>query len=205
MTSMGTIQRGRFDGWRVFGLSTVGVGVMAVVILALVGADTDGYRMIIRATARTSLVLFLAAFVATSALALWPGEPARWLARNRRYLGLSFAMSHGVHLAAIVTLARTDPETFDSLADASSFVGGGLGYLVIAVLTAASFDTIVDRLGPARWQLIQTVGSWFIWVLFTVSNGGRIPENLWYALPTAALLAALIMKIAARGRPVAAV
>ncbi|MFI8975810.1 hypothetical protein ACIGO9_23180 [Nocardia asteroides] len=147
----------------------------------------------------------MGAFVATSALALWPGEPARWLARNRRYLGLSFAMSHGVHLAVIVTLARTDPETFDSLADASSFVGGGLGYLVIAVLTAASFDTIVDRLGPARWQLIQRVGSWFIWVLFTVSNGGRIPENLWYALPTAALLVALIVKIAARGRPVPAV
>ncbi|MFI5500572.1 hypothetical protein ACIA5E_16060 [Nocardia asteroides] len=57
----------------------------------------------------------MGAFVATSVLALWPGEPARWLARNRRYLGLSFAMSHGVHLAAIVTLARTDPETFDSL------------------------------------------------------------------------------------------
>ncbi|MFD5179984.1 hypothetical protein ACFWM1_29535 [Nocardia sp. NPDC058379] len=204
MTSVSTVQPGRFERWRVFGAMTVAVGAMALVILASVGVDTDGYRMIIRATARTSLALFLSAFVASSLLALRPGEPTRWLARNRRYLGLSFAMSHGLHLAAIITLATTDPSTFATLTDAGSIIGGGLGYVAIAILTVTSFDRIVAGLGAARWQLIQTVGSWFLWLLFLVTNGGRIPENAWYAVPTALVLLAAALRVVARTRGVAA-
>lgn len=193
-----TIGQGRFEGWRVFAVLSTAVVVMALVILALIGTDTDGYRMVIRATARTSLVLFLAAFTATAVHRLWPGDRTAWTLRNRRYLALSFAASHGVHLIAIALLAGTDADTFAALTGIGSFVGGGLGYLVILTLVATSFDRVVAVIGPGRWRPIEVGGTWFIWVLFTLSNGGRIAANVWYAIPTAALVGAVIVKVAAR-------
>lgn len=198
----GTVEQPAESGWgagvRLFGLLTAALVAMTVVILASVGWDTDGYRMLIRATARTSLALFLSAFLATALLSLRPNAPTRWLHRNRRTLGLSFAVSHGIHLAAIITLATTDPTTFWTLASAASVVIGGTGYLVIVMLVATSFDRIGTRIGARRWQLMRTAGAWFIWSLFILINGIRIPRNGWYAVPVAVLLAALAVRTAAR-------
>ncbi len=61
------------------------------------GFEVDGVRMVIRFTARTSLVLFCLAFSAAALARLWPNASTRWLRRNRRYLGVSFAASHAIH------------------------------------------------------------------------------------------------------------
>ncbi|MFC6013176.1 hypothetical protein [Nocardia lasii] len=189
------------EGLRLFGLLTIGLVAMALVILASAGWDTDGYRMVIRATARTSLTLFLSAFLATALLRLRPSAPTRWLHRNRRHLGLAFAVSHGVHLAAIITLATTDPTIFWTLASAASIIIGGAGYLVIALLVATSFDRISTWLGARHWQQVTTVGAWFIWSLFVLINGIRIPRNGWYLVPVAILVASLVVRVKTRKVP----
>lgn len=191
---------GRFVGWRIFWVATLALGSMALVSLASQGWGTDGYRLAIRATARTSLALFLAAFLASALVTFWLGGVTRWLRSNHRYLGLSFAMSHAIHLAAIVALARTDPGTFWTLANTASVVSGSAGYAVIAVLAATSFDRIVAWLGARTWQRVHTLGSWFIWISFVFSNAKRVPANGWYAVPVAILLAALALKLAAKRR-----
>ncbi|MGW6421778.1 hypothetical protein ACWF82_03795 [Nocardia sp. NPDC055053] len=43
--------------------------------------------------------------------------------------------------------------------DASSFIGGGIGYVVIAILTITSFDRVIAQLGPTLWHRVQTAGS----------------------------------------------
>jgi methionine sulfoxide reductase heme-binding subunit len=188
------------DGPRIFWIATLMLGAMAVFYLTSLGWGTEGYRMVIRATARTSLALFLAAFLASALVAFWPGTLAYWLRRNRRYFGLSFAMSHGIHLAAIVTLARTDPETFWTLTNRASVISGSTGYLAIAILTATSFDKMVAWLGPKLWQRFHSFGAWFIWISFVFTNGKRIPTSGWYALPVMILVAALVLKLAAMRR-----
>ncbi len=188
---------GRFEGWSLFWAMTVALGAMALFFLATSGWGTEGYRLVIRATARTSLALFLAAFLASALVALWPGEPTRWLRRNRRYLGLSFAMSHGIHLVAIVTLALTDPAIFWTLSNKGSIIAGSSGYFFIALLAATSFDRMVAWLGSKLWQRIHTAGIWFIWISFVFTNGKRIPVSGWYAFPVAILLAAFVVRLAA--------
>ncbi|MGX1805728.1 hypothetical protein ACWIGI_08440 [Nocardia sp. NPDC055321] len=189
------------EGGRLFGLLSVALLAMSLVILAGVGWEADGYRMVIRATARTSLTLFLSAFLATALLTLWPSAATYWLHRNKRQLGLSFAVSHGIHLAAIITLATADPTTFWTLASAASVIIGGTGYLIIALLVATSFDRIGTWLGARRWQQVRTIGAWFIWSLFVLINGIRIPRNSWYALPVAILLAAFVVRVVTRKVP----
>lgn len=186
------------EGWRLFWVATILLCVMAGAFLAAEGVGTEGYRLAIRATARTSLMFFLAAFIASTMVRLAPSPFSSWLKRNRRYLGLSFAMSHFVHLCAILALATFDPATFATLSTKASIIAGSTGYIAIALLAATSFNRMVSWLGVNLWQSIHTAGSWFIWVSFVFTNGKRIPVSLWYALPVAVLFVALAAKIYAK-------
>ena len=87
--------------------------------------------MMIRFTARSSLVLFCLAFGAAALARLWPNAWTRWLRRNRRALGVSFAASHGLHAAAIVGFAAMDQAGFAAATSPASYVFGGLGYALL--------------------------------------------------------------------------
>lgn len=188
----------RFQGWSVFWTITAILGAMAAFTLFGLGWTTEGYRLVIRETARTSLALFLMAFLASTLAVRWPGGWSRWLRANRCHVGLSFAMSHAIHLAAIVALARTDPGTFAMLSTRGSIVAGSSGYLAIALLASTSFDRAVAWLGLRLWKRVHTIGVWYIWVSFVFTNGKRIPVSGWYALPVLLLVAAAMLKVSAR-------
>ena len=196
-TTATTATKGWAEGWGLFWTLTVALAAMALGFLFVLGWDTDGYRMVIRATARTSLVLFLAAFAASAAFKLWPGPFTRWLRRNRRQLGLGFAMSHFIHALVIIALWKTDPGTFWVLTNPKSIVTGGTAYVFIALLAATSFDRMVKALGPKAWGRLHWLGAWFIAISFINANGKRIPLNALYALPVALVLAVIILRIAA--------
>ena len=189
------LSRSILNGWPLFWLFSGLLLAMSAASLAIDGVDTDGFRLVIRTTARTSLALFLMAFVASSVLARWPGPASRWLVRNRRAFGLGFVMSHALHLLAIVTFARTDWETFWSLSSTGAIVAGSIAYIVIGLLAATSFDEMIRWLGIARWKRLHRFGLWFIWLFFVFTNGKRIPGSSWYAVPVALLLGAMIFRV----------
>jgi hypothetical protein len=86
-----------FQGWQIVGWSALAIAIAVGSIFAVHGIDEAGVRVAIRATARTSCILFLCAFVASSLRRYWPSKPSGWLVKNRRYLGVSLAVSHGFH------------------------------------------------------------------------------------------------------------
>jgi methionine sulfoxide reductase heme-binding subunit len=159
-----------------------------------------GLRALIRATARSSLALFLPAFSASSLRRLWRGDLSAWLLRNRRQIGVSFAVSHAVHLAAILALAARFPATFQP--GAVTVVGGGLGYVFVAAMAATSSDAAVRRLGARRWKLLHRIGLWWLFVIFASSYLAAPFFDVRYAPAGLAVLAALGIRIAAavRGR-----
>ena len=126
----------------------------------------------------------------------WTDLPlTRWMMRNRRWLGLSFALSHFVHLAAILMLGRIAP---DFEIEAMTIVFGGLAYVFIAALAATSFDGAVTMLGKRRWQLLHKTGMYYIWFIFAQSYTPRAFMSAAY-IPAAALLFGVIaLRIAAR-------
>lgn len=189
--------RGWAEGWGLFWTLTVALAAMSLGFLFAIGWDTDGYRMVIRATARTSLVLFLAAFAASAAFKLWPGPVTNWLRRNRRQLGLGFAMSHFIHALAIIALWKTDPGTFWMLTNSKSIATGGTAYVFIALLAATSFDRMVKALGPKAWGRLHWWGVWIVALSFIFTNGKRIPVSGWYALPVALVVAVIVLRVVA--------
>lgn len=197
-TTTGTpAKTGWAEGWGLFRTLTLALSAMALGFLFAIGWDTEGYRMVIRATARTSLVLFLAAFAASAAFKLWPGALTRWLRRNRRQLGLGFAMSHFIHALAIIALWRTDPSLFWLLSNPRSIATGGAAYVFIALLAATSFDRMVKALGPKAWGRLHWWGAWIVALSFIFTNGKRIPVSGWYALPVALVVAVIVLRVVA--------
>ena len=149
----------------------------------------------IRATARTSLVLFALAFSAAALVQLVPSEATRWQRRNRRYLGVSFAVSHAIHLAALIALARTDNALFWALTTPATIVLAGTAYLFIAAMTATSFDRTAAWLGARRWRLLHLVGGWYIWMSFAVAVGKRVPQGPVYWAMTALVIAVAVARL----------
>jgi sulfoxide reductase heme-binding subunit YedZ len=191
-------------GWWLVAWTALIVGGMTGSIVAGHGITVEGLHLILRATARTSLVLFLAAFLASPLRALWPGGLSEWLAENRRYLGVSFATSHSFHFAAIIGLTRIA----DKPPDLAVVVLGTLGYSFILAMAATSFDATAAWLGAKRWKRLHTAGLYYLWAVFTLTCLGGAEKDPIAALSVALLFAAMALRIARRvsirARPVSA-
>ena len=75
-----------FEGWRLFAVLTLTLAALSIWIAGMRQFDVDGVRMVIRFTARTSLLFFCLAFSAAALARLWPNAWTRWQRRNRRPL-----------------------------------------------------------------------------------------------------------------------
>jgi len=157
-------------------------------LLAATGWTEPGLRLVIRATARTSVTLFLAAFLASTLRRRWPGPATVWLLQNRRYVGLGFAVSQLLHLLAILALHDLAPEDFAELPWVTLIVGGG-GFVVVAILAATSSDAAVRMLGAQRWRYLHRFGLYYLWIVFTFTY---LRTNL---VVTAVLVAALALRL----------
>ena len=188
------------NGWRLTGLLSTAMAAMSLGFLVTHAWDMEGVRLVIRATARTSLILFVLAFTAGALAELAPGNFTRWLRRNRRYVGVSFAVSHFIHLAAIVTLAATDGDLFWKLTNIPTIVLAGAAYLFIAAMTVTSFDRTAAWLGLRNWRLLHLLGGWYIWISFAVAVGKRVPLDSFYWPMAAIVVFAAAVRLIAMAR-----
>jgi DMSO/TMAO reductase YedYZ heme-binding membrane subunit len=183
--------------WRLVGLTALFVGFMIVMIVLFQGINELGMRMMIRATGRTSLILFLSAFVASSLCKVCKRPISIWLIKNRRYLGLSMAVSHTYHAFALFGLwyitAGAAP-TFDPL--------GTIGYILLIAMTVTSFDQPARYLGKRNWQILHTTGMHFFWLGLVAEYILKLTKSPFIAFPLLSLLVAVMLLriIAARGK-----
>jgi sulfoxide reductase heme-binding subunit YedZ len=196
-----------FEGWRLFAVLTLILVTLSIWIAGMRQFEVEGARMVIRFTARTSLLFFCLAFNAAALVRLWPNGWTRWQRRNRRYLGVTFAASHGIHAVAIACFAAIDPAGFAAATSIVSYIFGGVGYAIIIAMTATSFDRTAGAIGPRAWRALHLSGGYYLLFQFTVSFGKRIPEMPAYSLfliPLMAVFALRMISMAAKPAPHAA-
>lgn len=175
------------SGPRFLAYASVALTIMCGALLALHGTDAQSWALVVRATARTSLVLFLAAYVASSLRMFWRSDFSKWLLKNRRYVGLSFAVSHTLHLGAIVALSRTSP---DFEVTAGTLVVGGIAYVFLYLMALTSNDRAVAALGITNWRRLHRAGMHYNWFIFLQSFGRRALSQAPFYIPFALLLVA---------------
>ena len=186
-----------FEGWRLLALLTLVLIILCIWIAGMRQFEVEGVRMVIRFTARSSLALFCLAFSAAALARLRANPWTRWQRRNRRYLGLGFAVSHAPHAIAIGAFAVMDRTGFAEATTIASYIFGGIGYAFIAAMAATSFDRTAALLGPRRWRILHVSGGYYLLFQFMVSFGKRIPDMPLYSLFLIPLLAVLALRLAA--------
>lgn len=188
-----------WEGWSIVGAVAVALTLVVTIEAMTMAAPVTGIRGIICATARSSFALFSLAFTASAAYYFWPNAWTRWQLRNRRYLGVSFALSHGVHLLAILALGRIAPAELAAEANAVSWIFGGIVYVFIALMTATSFDSTAHLISRRAWSILHTVGAYYIWLIFANSYLSRAVVMPGYIPVVAVAIFILGLRVAARG------
>jgi methionine sulfoxide reductase heme-binding subunit len=186
-----------FEGWRLFAVLTLILVALSVWIASMRQFEVDGVRMVIRFTARTSLLFFCLAFGAGALARLWPNAWTRWQRRNRRVLGVTFAASHGIHAVAIACFAVMAPADYMAATSTASYIFGGIGYTFIMAMTATSFDRTATAIGPRAWRMLHVTAGYYLWFQFMLSFGMRIPGMPLYSLFLIPLLAVMALRLIA--------
>ena len=172
-------------------------GLGAIALSLLTGSDlADQWSRAARWTARVGLPIFLIAFTASSLAKLYPSALTRSLWQSRRWWGLGFAACHTTHLYALVRYLQISGED----RPLPELAAGGLAYVLMFTMAATSNDTAMKTLGH-NWKRLHTAGSYYLWLIFTLSYGLRLaePAKLAEAVYGVTLcLAALALRIAAR-------
>jgi len=171
--------------------------ILAITVGLLEAGNTEqGWRYVNRYLVRIGFPIFLLSFAVSSFVTFWPGKVTLYLRRNRRYLGLNFALAHFTHLFAIIMLFNITGDEIGVV----TLLGGGGTYVLLALMTLTSNNYAVKRLGK-NWYRLHRVGSHALWVVFTLSYVGKAfePENSWaFVLPSALLIGALLLRVAAK-------
>lgn len=175
--------------WLVLGTATVLVG-----IIAFSGWEEESLRMSIRLSARISGILFAFAFGASSLRFFIDVKFSRWLLANRKYVGISFAIIHLIHLLLLLGLQYAFHPVFEKAA-ISSLIGGGMAYAFAVSMLITSFPRYADHLSQRSWQVLHTLGGYWIWFIFFKSYWKRVMTETEY-LPLVILFAmVLILRI----------
>lgn len=163
------------------------------------GINEDALRLTLRETARISFVLFLIVFLTSPFYVLRKNSATLWLMQHRRYLGISFGVSHLIHLVLIVYLvvgySQGNP---NNIATIDTYLIGGLGYLFIIAMLITSNNQSVKYLGFKRWKLLHRSGMYFLFISFLMSFIGLLEKDLPFYLPfVMAMLLALSIRVTA--------
>lgn len=156
-------------------IGTVGV-ILAIFIAGSYMALGDYVAMlphVMKPTAWLAFALFIMAFTASSLQVLFPGSYGRWAMKNRRYIGLSFALVHFVHAGLVLSnLALTEASR-----GAPELSGGGLAYVFLGLMALTSNNASVRKLGAKNWKRLHKVGSYYIWLIFMATTVPELPTS----------------------------
>jgi len=173
------------------------IAAASAAVLLWHGRGDDGIRAVLRLTAHTSASLFCASFAASSLVAFTKAPLMRALLRARRQVGLSFAVSHTIHLGAIISRVATSEFRSDPL----TIVTGFVAYTFIALMSATSNDRAVRALGAPAWKRLHWTGSWFLWGVFAFTYAqATVTGDPVAAAGWTLLLATAALRYAARRR-----
>lgn len=175
------------EKWQILKYTTVIFLAISVIVLILLGWTEDSLRLSIRASARIAAVFFCLAFGAAPLYYFIKNEATAYLLANRRYLGVTFAVIHLIHLFTLLLLQLAFHPVFEKAA-AISLIGGGLAYFFALGMLVTSFDKFKYKLKGKSWLIFHTIGGFWIWFIFIRTYGKAMTRGEFTLLPILILL-----------------
>lgn len=199
---MNLLQHQSLNGWPLFFLvaaltfAAIGAGLVVTGV-----SSPEATVSMIRLSVQLASPWIFLAFAARPLVQLYPGSFSRWLLRNRRYIGLSFAAGFAWQAVFIAVLLALHPDYYwQVLHNTADLVLRMLSYLLLFAMTITSFYPVRRAMRPRSWRVLHLVGIWYFWAAIWVSYAGVLLSGdtrivaIVYVL---AGLAALTVRLAA--------
>lgn len=155
----------------------------------IISPSDDSAGLWTRYSAHLSFLYLIAAYSVSILKDIFNFDAINNSAINRRYFGLSFSITHSVHLVALIYFFYISNENPALI----SILGGGLGYLLMYAMTLTSTDAMIKRIGIKNWKMLHTTGINYLVILFFYTFSGSMVETSLYSIYTVYLLAILII------------
>ena len=172
------------NGWPLFWCLTLFAAAFMVRASVLSDLNSpEGISGMIQYSVRWAVPLIFL-ITATSAMArLFPNTMTRWLMRNRRYVGLSFAAAMAWQGAFIFWISVGHPDHYyTNIYFLRDELEGSSGYLFLTAMIVTSFPFGRRHLSPAHWSVLHRAGVYFLWAYpFSVYwwNTAYYGSELW--------------------------
>ncbi|MGI9271582.1 MAG: hypothetical protein ACR2QT_07400 [Woeseiaceae bacterium] len=153
------------NGWRLFWLISGPMSIVMIIEMAGVDLSTGaGVSSMIGFSVRFA-VPFIYLVVAASALqTLFPGPFPMWMLRNRKYIGLCFAVAMAWQGLFIFIMSNFFREYYyEDVYLLRDELEGSIGYIFLPAMVITSFHFGRKYLNPKQWKLLHTSGIYFLW------------------------------------------
>ena len=172
---MSALQHKALNGWPFFFLiaAMTFVGMMAG--LALIGISSpEATVKLIRLSVQFASPWIYIAFVTSALTQLFPGSVSDWLARNRRYTGLSFAAGFGWQAVFIAVLFAFHASYYwEVLHTPDGLFLRIVSYIVLIAMTVTSFFPVRRKIRPQHWRWLHLACIWYFWAAIWTSYAGQ--------------------------------
>lgn len=164
------------NNWALFWLIVLPISFwVATVLMQVDTADPAQISGMIALTVRLAVPWLFVAFAASSLIILFPGDLTRWIARNRRIIGLCFAAGMAWQLFFILWLVTgffgyymEEAYNYYDLAEQIP------GYIILIAMTITSFRFGRRMISGRQWRLLHKGGIYFLW--------GVVWSTYWFEL-----------------------
>jgi len=153
------------NGWSLFWLICVPMSI--VMVVAMTGVDLTsgpGVSSMIGFSVRWAVPFIFLVVAISSLQILFPGPVPLWLLRNRKYIGMCFAVAMAWQGVFIFTMSMFFRDYYyDDVYYLRDELEGSVGYIFLAAMVVTSFRFARKHLSPQQWKLIHKTGLYFLW------------------------------------------
>jgi sulfoxide reductase heme-binding subunit YedZ len=154
------------NSWNLFWLITLPIST--VMVFSMMGVELSSGRAVssmIELSVRCAVPLLFVAFAASSINVLFPGLFGRWILRNRKFIGLSFAAAMAWQLFFILWMVTQYTDYYVGEVYALSDVIEGVGgYLLLIAMVLTSFKFGRKHLSAKQWKFLHKGGIYWLWI-----------------------------------------
>lgn len=151
--------------WNLFWLISVPMSI--VMVVAMLGTDLSsatGVSHMISFSVRWAVPIIYLVIAISALHTLFPGSLSAWLLRNRKYIGMCFAVAMSWQAFFIFTMSVFYRDYyFEEVYYLRDELEGSTGYIFLAAMVVTSFSWGRRFLNQDQWKLLHRSGIYFLW------------------------------------------
>jgi len=159
------LQHKAINQWQLFWLVTVPMSI--VMVIEMMGVDLSDAAAVshmISFSVRWAVPLVYLVVAIPAFQVLFPGPGPMWLLRNRKYIGMCFAVAMAWQGLFILIMSTTFRDHYyEEIFYLRDELEGSTGYLFLTAMVVTSFNFGRKYLNANQWKLLHRTGLYYLW------------------------------------------